>query len=320
MISKAAANRQPVSDIDEVLWSINSLLVEHFAGPEDDDAEGHPLILVVGPPRSGTTLAIQTIAATGFGYLTNVAALLWARPALGVQLSRIIQGDVLPISRQSYYGRTEGATEPHEAGRLWLSALGHNTMVEAESQHVTDTDLLQLRVRLRELTREMARPTLLKGFHATFLLPRLKDLLPELRVVRLRRQTQDVVRSIVRMREESEDPREWRSIQPLLPEELLQADVVVQAAAQVVAIENRLDADLRGLDDGRAAELDLQELVSSPQAAVDRIVCALGLKGAAYESAPLKRTVVPQTSQTPGPPDADIRDALVTARELLDAE
>lgn len=319
--NEGAAHRHSIPDLDDFLQAANSLLVERFEGSEDDDTEGPPPILVVGPPRSGTTLAIQTIAAaTGFGYLSNVAALLWARPALGVRLSRMIHGEVVPTTRQSFYGRTQGATEPHEAGRLWVSALGCNSMVEAESLRVTESDLLRLRSRLRELTREMARPTLLKGFHATFLLPRLQALLPELHVVRLRRNAEDVVKSIVSMRERSDNPKEWRSIHPLLPAELSQADLVVQAAAQVVAIENRLDADLRSMNDRHVADLHLQELVDSPQAAVDRTLQSLELKATTTESPPPNPAVVPASSRRPAVPDADIRDALATARGLLGAE
>lgn len=320
MSHETAPHRHPAPDLDDALWSINSLLANDFASFEDDGAEGHPLILVVGPPRSGTTLAIQTIAAaTGFGYLTNVAALLWARPALGVQLSRMIQGEVIPLARQSHYGRTHGATEPHEAGRLWTSALGCNSMVEAESRHITDSDLRRLRARLRELTREFARPTLLKGFHATFVLPQLKRLLPELRVLRLHRPTEDVVRSIVRMREESEDPQKWLSIQPILPDELLQADVVVQAAAQAVAIEKRLDAVLRDMDAEHVMNLDLDELTSSPQRAVDLTVRALGLD-ATYQRISPANASAPSASQPPEPPSAEIDHALATVRGLLSAE
>lgn len=296
-----------------MLRLVNDHINRVLPQPADMTDAGPPIILIVGPPRAGTTFALQTIAAeAGFAYLSNVAALLWARPALGLRLSRMVQGDVVPQTRHSVYGRTKGAAEPHEAGRVWLSALAHNTMVQLESREVTQKDLLRLRSRLRELAREAGIPTVLKGFHATFLIDELVSLLPELRVVRVRRPAPDVVRSILTMRQTSEDPFEPSSVQPILPASIRDAELLTQVAAQFVAIESWLDSALARLDQGIAAEVSLEDLIAAPDEETSRILEEIGLQAAPLPSdQPARPAAEPHVS-----PEA-IDDALRHVKGLL---
>lgn len=85
-----------------------------------------PIVLVCGPPRSGTTLLTQTlISALPFGYFTNLSVLF---PRAPLTASALFHGIVeqRKVSAQSYYGRTRYLSGPNDALPIWDRWLGKN--------------------------------------------------------------------------------------------------------------------------------------------------------------------------------------------------
>ena len=79
----------------------------------------HPVILVCGPPRSGTTLVAQTlIRYLGTTYINNLTALF---PRSPVTANRILPGCMKPdrVRPRSYYGRTSGLAGTNDGLQLW---------------------------------------------------------------------------------------------------------------------------------------------------------------------------------------------------------
>lgn len=84
----------------------------------------HPLILVCGPPRSGTTLVYQTLVRhLHVGYMSNLTALFPRSPLLATRALKRFLG---PSNHtyQSYYGRTAALSGTNDALYLWDRWLG----------------------------------------------------------------------------------------------------------------------------------------------------------------------------------------------------
>ena len=80
------------SDLEQVLGQLNDALA-----PAGDalaaahDVPRHPVILVVGCPRSGTTLLMQWLAAAGcFSVPTNLVSRFFRAPAIGALVERVL--------------------------------------------------------------------------------------------------------------------------------------------------------------------------------------------------------------------------------------
>lgn len=99
--------------------------LEHRTAPASWVEMGHPIIFVVGPPRSGTTMLTQVLAyALKTGYITNIAARFWHAPTIGVRLSQVVLGDdpagsLLGLFFYSEGGRTIRGGGIHEFGYFW---------------------------------------------------------------------------------------------------------------------------------------------------------------------------------------------------------
>lgn len=78
----------------------------------------HPLVFVVGAPRSGTTICQQLLLRyLPLAYLNNVTSLFPRSPLIGC---RILGGPRLnPSNTSSFYGKTSGLRGPNDALYIW---------------------------------------------------------------------------------------------------------------------------------------------------------------------------------------------------------
>ena len=118
---------------EELLREVNDLLgraerdaVREISGPSK------PLVLIVGAPRSGTTLTLQWLAASGqFGYPTNFLSRFFGAPYLGARIQELLtnpefdyRGELRElyagaIDWSSQVGKTQGILQPHEFFYFW---------------------------------------------------------------------------------------------------------------------------------------------------------------------------------------------------------
>ncbi len=101
-----------------------------------------PLVLVAGPPRSGTTIVAQTlIAHLDVAYFNNLTAVF---PRAPIVANRIFGRFLRPAtSFHNYYGRTSGLSGVNDALHIWDRWLGPDrTRVPDE---ITDQQTLEMR-------------------------------------------------------------------------------------------------------------------------------------------------------------------------------
>ena len=103
-----------LEEINLLLQQPNNTMLESFIEPK------HPLLFIVGAPRSATTLTHQFIAQTSvFSYISNFTAKFWKAPYLGMVLEDLMETQNEIISNHSNFGRTSGLHEPHQFNYFW---------------------------------------------------------------------------------------------------------------------------------------------------------------------------------------------------------
>lgn len=94
---------------------------------------GHPIVFVIGTPRSGTTLLSQVlINRYGLAYPSNLMSRFWNVARCGAYMHRNLFPEVSRLSLSSDIGYTTGADAPHEFGYFWRKWLVDKAGKEAE--------------------------------------------------------------------------------------------------------------------------------------------------------------------------------------------
>ena len=248
-------------DDEAFLEWLNGLL----AGPEahgyEDLEERHPTVHVLGLPRSGTTLALQLIAAhTDIAYVDHVAAAFPGAPMIGLRLAQKLRRG---LPRASFYasdfGRTASLSEPHEFTYFWSRLLdlpyGLDGLAQPEPGHQVDWD--RARRVLTNMCAAVDGPLAFKSFHVIWQLEAFCRVLPRTVVVRIRRDRLQVAQSLLRMRESLYGSRDaWASIRPLQYAWLKDEDWATQIAGQIVYTSRALQAGIRSVAPAGLVEID----------------------------------------------------------------
>lgn len=183
-----------------VLREINYTLMalEHSTAPEAELSQ--PLLLVVGPPRSGTTLITQYLA-YGFmaGYITNIAARFWNAPTLGVRVSRQTLGDDPAGDLGTGFFRSNRGQTPygggiHEFGYFWK-----NLCWESPALH-----------QLAQIQNLLGKPLVMKGIYAAHHAAKVRDMLgPHVHFIAVERPFSDLLTSVAEICRDSGESDFW---------------------------------------------------------------------------------------------------------------
>ena len=278
------AERRPEYAKDDRAETVLAAVNERLASAElplaRDDAL--PVVYVVGAPRSGTTLAHQLLARhLPLGYVDNVVARFWGRPAVGAALSRTTLGEpgTRSFALESSHGTTAEPAGPHEFGYFWRRWLG---LDDAPTHHLDETaqarvDRTGLGGALAELRAAWGAPLVFKnvicGFHARM----LAEVHERSLFVHVVRETEAVARSILRSRLERYGSYDaWWSLKPSTWP--FDGPPAAQVVAQALDCRGEIAAELDAVP--HALRTSYEALCAAPAAFVEQVAAALaGLGG-----------------------------------------
>lgn len=229
---------------------------------------------MLGLPRSGTTIALQLLAATGaVGYPSNVMAFFHRAPWVGARLQRQLAAARPAISFTSVAGRTAEPLDPHEMGYFWRRVCGHsaNSLVRdlppepvAEVQHQLDL-----------VAAVFEAPVVYKNFLAIQHATEMRATWERARFIVVRRDVRDVAASLLTVRRRlgvaADAPF---GVQPVT-DPAVGADEFRTVADQVIALEEAIEAnDFAAHDD--ACVVTYTDLSQDPRGQVERLLSFLG--------------------------------------------
>jgi LPS sulfotransferase NodH len=269
---------------EQFLEQLNRYLEPREQDLYQDCEIDHPLVFVIGLPRSGTTLLTQLLAyCLDVGYMTNVSARFWLAPVHGVRLSRVLLGDQPPVSFESDHARTSGLGDIHEFGyfwRRWLQKHSFDDVVHARERE-DGIDWAGLRRVLANILHEFERPLVAKNMLGAYHMPRMRAELGPVVYVMVERDPLDVAVSILDARRKYyADPDDWWSYVPVEYPSLKDLDHWQQIAGQVHYLSAYLDRELAAVGTDAVVRLDYRSLCDDPGGALkqvsDRVAAAGG--------------------------------------------
>lgn len=273
---------------EEFLQRLNDVLAEKqfdlVAAPE---VPALPIVFIIGPPRSGTTLLSQLLAARGgYGYVSNFTARFYKAPAVGMMLQEVYRRYLVGAAAQpleSSYGQTFGLLQPHEFGYFWDRWFDRGQ----KSHKLTPGQLMEVPV--EDMSREIASMEAVCGMpmifkHAPYCslqVPWLIKVFPGAVFVSCSRAPLYNCQSIAMARETLLGSREkWLSTRPAEIEELVELPWYRQIAGQVRSIRAEIEKARPVVPAAQWIECRYEELCASPGSIIASVDAAVVEGGA----------------------------------------
>ncbi len=260
-------------DEEHFLSMLNDALESLEATLQVSGDSQHPLVFVLGLPRSGTTIVSQAIISRfGIGYVSNLTAAFWKAPVCGVRLARkLLTGEYLSCY-QSDYGRTKGASEPHEFGYFWSTHLGYTELAHGKVTETAPVDWAGVSSVLNSMAEAQGAPFLFKNLLCNWHASDLAASLSRSCFIVVKRNATDNALSLLNMRENMLGDRDkWASAKPAAYEWLKYEDCWTQVAGQVRYLQQELDAQIAVIAPSRVLEVDLEKFCASPSGYLERV-------------------------------------------------
>jgi hypothetical protein len=227
-----------------------------------------PVVLVVGAPRSGTTLVYQTLARyMDVSYVTNMTSMF---PRSPITSSRLL--NVLPkrdsADFHNFYGQTARLHGPNDGFSLWNQWLGDDRYVPrtdlSESEQKT---MLQF---FHAWSHAFGKPFLNKNNRNTGCLDLLSRAIPQASFIVVRRNPLLVAQSLIRAREQVQGDKAvgWGLHSHSSDTAADPLRYVDDVCDQILEIEKQLDEQLKHIPASRRIEITYEGFCEDPAASL----------------------------------------------------
>lgn len=257
----------------------------------------YPLILVMGPLRSGTTLFMQWLANTGLvAYPTNLLSRFYQAPIIGAKIQLLLtdprfnfRDELGEFVQQAEYrsenGKTKGVLAPNEFWYFWrrfLAKPGRDVWTDDELKQSMDTRTLL--AELAGMMQVFGKPFAAKGMLFNYNIPFLDSVFDKVLFVHVRRDPVANVASVLDARKRQLGSEEaWYSFKIPEYEELKGLDPINQVAGQVHYINRAVSNGLANVAEQRKLVVQYEDFCAAPRKVFESLCEKIGLNGAAYQ-------------------------------------
>ena len=258
----------------------------------------YPLIFIVGPLRSGTTMFMQWLANSGqVAYPTNLLSRFYGAPILGAQIQLVLtdprynfRNEILdfnsPITYESENGKTKGALEPNEFWYFWRRFLPFQELDWLPDEELFRVvDKAKLVKELIALTQVFEKPFAMKCMILNYNIPFLDTIVRNAIFVQIKRDPVTNISSILEARRKQlGSESEWYSFK--IPEyhELKEMDPITQVAGQLYYINKAVSRGISSVDESRKLTVQYEDFCRNPGHVYEELMVKLhsGKSGCEY--------------------------------------
>lgn len=277
--------------LEDLLSKVNSLL----EGPELREISLQtqpklPTVLIVGNPRSGTTLLYQWLAASGlFAYPSNIMSRLYNAPYIGALIHKIFidydeHGELCGKSKFDYLshlGKTRGAKSPHEFWYFWRRFFHFGKIQQMNESELAEVNQELFLKELAAIESCFEKALLLKALIMNWNIDYLNHILQKPLFLFIKRNEIHNMASLYKARKIFfDDPYRWYSFKPPEYETLKNEDVYMQLAGQVSCTNKRIEKTLKSIQPECNIVISYEKnLCEGPEELYNLILSQLRLQG-----------------------------------------
>jgi hypothetical protein len=273
--------RQKISrndKLDELLDELKKLLSPIQKKINIPAKSNWPIGLIIGCPRSGSTLFLQFLASTKvFSYPTNVLGHFAYAPYIGALIQKLIFDPAYDnheafkdihseLNFESCLGKSKGAMATNEFQHFF-----RNHMPNFDIQHLSDLELKKVNCTeimrgLISIQHAFLKPFVTKAGLLQYNIEYFHSQLDNVIWLQVKRDPLMAMQSIFLAREQYHgEKNKWWSVKPKEYEFLKTMDIYHQIAGQVFFTEKAISAGLRTINPSNHASIHYKDLCQKPE-------------------------------------------------------
>ena len=274
-----------LSEINNDLWHTEERLLQ-LKEPD------YPVIFVMGPLRSGSTLMTQWLANLGFAYPTNLMSRFYKAPIIGSKIQLLLTDESYNYRNEirdfnsivdfnSENGKTKGALAPNEFWYFWRRFLPFGELDYLPSSELFDrVDIDTLKSEFAGITDVFQKPFALKGMILNYNIDFLDKVFDKAIFVYTKRDPITNIASALKAREKQLGSiDEWYSFKIPEYEELRKLNPYEQVAGQIYYINKAVEAGLENVAEHKKMTVPYEEFCDNPRKSYDELIAKLKLHG-----------------------------------------
>ncbi|QUE30984.1 sulfotransferase [Francisella philomiragia] len=260
-----------LSEINSDLWTTEKSLL---AKKEND----LPLIFIIGPLRSGSTLMTQWLANLGLAYPTNLMSRFYEAPIIASKIQLLLtdpiynyRDEILDfnsnIDFNSENGKTKGALAPNEFWYFWRRFLPFGDidyLPTAELFKKVDVDILK--AELSGIIDVFQKPFALKAMILNYNLDFLDRLFDRAIFIYTKRDPLTNIESALKARKKQLGSiDEWYSFKIPEYDMLKNLDPYRQVAGQIYCINKKIEEQLECISENKKVIVNYEDFCVNPE-------------------------------------------------------
>ena len=266
------------SELDTLLAPVQAVVDKKFKRPK------YPVGLIVGLPRSGSTVFLQFLASTGaFTYPTNLLTRFAYAPYIGALVQKLLfdpkydpQGQFADIQSglnfESDLGKSSGAMASNEFFHFWRKYIKKNFPEPISSTELKTVSFQAISAGLASIESALGKPFCTKGMLLQYNIPEFYKKMSFLFFFRIRRDPLYVMQSLLFAREKFYGDRNvWYSAKPKEYEWLRERDIYSQIAGQVYFTEKAIERGLKEIPQANQLVIEYEAFCENPRGIYDEI-------------------------------------------------
>lgn len=241
-----------------------------------------PIILIMGAPRSGSTLLYQFLASSNaFSFPSNLVARFYRNPYFGIRLQQILfdfdSNNELALKGsaegyESKLGKTQGALAPSEFWYYWREYFKFDSINMLNEEELSKVKSKQFLSKLSAFEILYNKPLLMKGMLLNWNIPFLYSIYPKFIFINLRRKIIPNAHSLLYARVEYfNDKSKWYSFMPPEYPTLKKLSPIEQVVGQVHYTELAVEKGLSSVPDSNKINISYEEFCENPSLLIDSL-------------------------------------------------
>ncbi len=239
----------------------------------------NPILLIIGAPRSGTTLLLQYLAeSSAFSYPTNLLTRFAYAPYIGAEIQQLLFNEKYGLeskkapSFESDLGKSGGSLGINEFYHFWRKYIPKYFPQYLNKEEFKQIDFNTLFQELASIESVFYKPFVCKGMMLQYNLADLKDHADKFYFAHIKRQPEFVMQSIFLARKKYfGDINNWWSVKPKEFDILADMDVYHQIAGQVFYTDKTIGEGLKSIPVEKGISINYEDFCHNPKLVLEKI-------------------------------------------------
>ncbi len=261
-----------LGDINSLVNPIEEQIISEFEEP------AYPILFIVGPPRTGTTLMTQWLANLGhFCYPSNFLSRFFGVPAYAARIQQLMFNptyahkgefaDLLQaaVNFQSDIGKTSGAMAPHEFWYFWRRFFYFPDIPTDKATFLRTADFKRFKQELAAIQAVFGKPFFFKGLIINDYISIFNQFFPQVLFIHTYRDTVSNTLSLLNTREKFFGTIEkWYSFKTKSYPELEDKDPYTQIFRQITDTNESIETQFKDIAEERCLSVPYEEFCANP--------------------------------------------------------